>query len=127
MVNWNKYHPYDQPFQCAQQPQNYQQTRQQQRRQKDGNPYRIYDIFPYLMVICSCICSSFIWWKPNSLDLVVSPYPDGFDPNVRCVYHARTPGHSIKDFVLFKDTIQDFTDSGMIAFTPGKNGNHVPE
>ncbi|KAE8661412.1 hypothetical protein F3Y22_tig00113725pilonHSYRG00162 [Hibiscus syriacus] len=47
-------------------------------------------------------------WQP--------PYPNWYDINVRCEYHAKSQGHSIKNCTVFNHRVQHLLDHGILEF-----------
>lgn len=44
--------------------------------------------------------------------------PRGYDANVRCDFHAGSPGHTTKKCLALKFKVQELLDSKIISFTP---------
>ncbi|XP_058726070.1 uncharacterized protein LOC131597387 [Vicia villosa] len=110
--------PYDQSVQYAPQQHNYQHDYRQRGRQRYRKPKRVFGVIPmpYSQLFSQLLELSLM--ETKQLDPVIPPYPVKFDPNVRCGYHARAPGHSIEDCKPFRDKVQDLLDSKAIVFTP---------
>ncbi|XP_058746519.1 uncharacterized protein LOC131619443 [Vicia villosa] len=113
---------HDQSAQYAPPWRNHQQNRHQQGRQRRRKPKRVYDAIPMTHdeLLSELLKLSLV--ETKQLDPVSFPYPEGFDPDVSCGYHAGAPGHSTEDCQPFKDKVQDLIDAKAIAFTPeGQN------
>ncbi|XP_058763524.1 uncharacterized protein LOC131636970 [Vicia villosa] len=113
---------HDQSAQYAPPWRNHQQNRHQQSRQRRRKPKRVYDAIPMTHdeLLSELLKLSLV--EPKQLDPVSFPYPEGFNPNVSCGYHAGAPGHSTDDCQPFRDKVQDLIDAKAIAFTPeGQN------
>ncbi|CAJ2672478.1 unnamed protein product [Trifolium pratense] len=54
--------------------------------------------------------------EPRPLPPAKKPYPPGFDMNVRCDYHAGSPGHNIEDCRAFKYKVQELIDRKLLSF-----------
>ena len=48
------------------------------------------------------------------------PFPKWYNPNTRCEYHARIPGHLIEDCTLFKYKVKGLIMSGALNFKKKK-------
>ncbi|XP_058755289.1 uncharacterized protein LOC131628466 [Vicia villosa] len=113
---------HDQSAQYAPPWRNHQQNRHQQGRQRRRKPKRVYDAIPMTHdeLLSELLKLSLV--ETKQLDPVSFPYPEGFDPDVSCGYHAGAPGHSTEDCQPFKHKVQDLIDAKAIAFTPeGQN------
>lgn len=61
----------------------------------------------------------------KEMNLVLPPYPSGFDANAICDFHVGAPGHSAENYKALKIRVHDFIDSKSISFTPqGPNIKH---
>ncbi|PNX54448.1 anthranilate synthase alpha, partial [Trifolium pratense] len=54
--------------------------------------------------------------EPRPLPPIKQPYPPGFDINVRCDYHAGSPGHNIEDCRAFKYKVQELINRKLLSF-----------
>ncbi|PNX54459.1 gag-pol polyprotein, partial [Trifolium pratense] len=54
--------------------------------------------------------------EPRPLPPIKQPYSPGFDINVRCDYHAGSPGHSVEDCRAFKYKVQELIDRKLLSF-----------
>ncbi|XP_058784091.1 uncharacterized protein LOC131658858 [Vicia villosa] len=94
---------HDQSTQYAPSWRNHQQNRHQQGRQRHRKPKRVYDAIPMTHdeLLSELLKLSLV--EPKQLDPVSFPYPEGFDPDVSCGYHAGAPGHSTEYCQPFRD------------------------
>lgn len=53
---------------------------------------------------------------PAPLKNVEPPYPEGFDPNVQCEYHAGAIGHNTEDCNQLKNKVQHLINEGLVRF-----------
>ena len=44
------------------------------------------------------------------------PYPRWYDPNAQCDYHTRAIGHSIENFLAFKNKVQSLLNVKWLSF-----------
>ncbi|XP_017644324.1 uncharacterized protein LOC108484961 [Gossypium arboreum] len=54
--------------------------------------------------------------SPFYLKPLQPPYPKWYDANARCEYHAGIPGHSIKNCIDFKKTVERLIKMGVVKF-----------
>ena len=44
------------------------------------------------------------------------PFPKWYDVNIRCDYHSGVPGHSIEDYTILKNKVQNLIQEGKLKF-----------
>ena len=72
------------------------------------NSYDLHYLFPHL------IANQFV--KPIVLEPLTSPFPEWYNLDAYCEYHAKNPGHSIEDYAPFKDEVQRLIKLGALSF-----------
>ncbi|XP_057965409.1 uncharacterized protein LOC131155971 [Malania oleifera] len=94
---------------------------QRNTRRIDPIPMTYSELFPQLME------RNLVSVIPGMV--ITAPFPQWYDPEAKCAYHANTPGHTIEWCWAFKNKVQTLREAGWLAFDdkqPRIQGNPLP-
>ena len=81
-----------------------------ERRDNPFDPVHI----PYGQVLMYLIQNSLV--DPKKFKPLPSSLSHGYDPIVKCGYHARSVGHSVEDYGAFMAVVQKLIDDNSLVF-----------